>query len=263
MRTLGAGHALFAATLIAVGLGGLATGALGAIWQPAPKSWPFRDVLAYACAAGSLACGAGLIWRRTGAAAAGVLTAWLLVWLVVIKGRFVVAAPLAAVSWESAGETAVLVAAAWVLFVRLAEAAATPRLPGPIAGETGLRLARTLYGAALVAFGVAHLAYVAQTAALVPRWLPAPAAWVYATGLSYIAAGAAIVGNVAARLAAFLAALQIGLFTLLVWAPLVASGRAGADDWSEAVVSWSLTAAAWVMFDSYRGAPLRLARAQA
>ena len=253
MRRLGVGRVLFALTLIAIGLAGLATGAAGAIWQPVPRSWPLREALAYGCAVVSLGCGAGLLWRRTGPVAAGLLTAWLLVWLVAIKGRFIVAAPLAAASWESAGETAVLLAAAGVLFVRSAAGSARRRLPALFTGDAGLPLARTLYGAALIAFGLAHLAYVAQTAGLVPRWLPDRSMWVYVTGFDYIAAGAAIIANAAARLAALLAALQIGLFTLLVWAPVVASGRASADDWSEAVVSWSLTAAAWVVFESYRG----------
>jgi uncharacterized membrane protein len=247
--------AIFAATMVGLGLSGLVGGDLAPIWQPVPKSWPGREALVWLSGLVALGCGLGLLWRRTPAAAGGVLTAVLLVWVLVFKAPAIAAAPAMAAAWESCGETAVLAAAAWVLF---AASAADWRRLRFVAGDSGLRLARRLYGLAMIAFGIAHLAYVKETAALAPVWLPAHVAWVYLTGGAYIAAGLAMLAGVWARLAASLSAAQMGLFTLLVWAPAVATPGAGADQWSEAIISWTLTAAGWVVAASYRGGWLAL-----
>jgi uncharacterized membrane protein len=251
MRILGWGHALFAATLIGLGVYGLVTGHFGAIWGGVPKTLPGREILVYLCALISLACGAGLFWKRGATAAAGVLLVWLLAWMVLATGRSIWSAPLSVGSWENAAETAVLLAAAWTIF---AGVAAGDRRMGFAAGGRGLAIGRAIFGVALVVFGLAHFAYLELTAPLVPAWLPWHVFWAYFTGAAYIAAGLAVLARVLPRLAATLATAQIGLFTLLVWAPKLAAGSKDPSDWSEAVISWALTTGAWVVAESYRDA---------
>jgi uncharacterized membrane protein len=254
VRLVSAGHALFAVTLIGVGITGLATGRFASIWQSVPQGVPARRALAYLCACVSLACGAGLLFKRAAAAASRVLWVYLLLWLLLVKGSYIVASPTVEVNYQSAGETAVLAAGAWVLYAWLTSGW-DARRPDFAGGNLGIRLARVLYALALIAFGLSHFAYLDLTAPLVPAWLPAHVFWAYFTGTAYLAAAAAILTGVLARLAAALSTLQMGLFTLLVWAPLAAAGPLSAGQWSEFGVSWALTAAACAVADSWRGTP--------
>jgi uncharacterized membrane protein len=253
MRSAGVGRAVFAATLAALGVLGLRTGHFAPIWDAVPKSLPARQALAYLCAVLSLACGVGLFWRRAAAAAAGVLLVYLGCWLLVFKVRFIVLAPLREGSYQTCGETAVMLAGAWVLFAGCAPHGDGRRLL--FSGDHGVRLARVLYGLALIAFGLSHFVYLDLTAPLVPAWLSAPAFWAYFSGAAFIAAGLAVMFQVWARLAATLSAVEMGLLTLLVWIPTVAAGSNDPSQWSETVLSWALTAAGWVVADSYRGMP--------
>ncbi len=253
MRVASMGHAVFAVTMIVLGIMGLVKGNFAPIWLRSTQR------TARARGAGlSLRlhlrwhAALGLLWRRAAAAASRVLFVCLLLWMLVFRVRFIVLAPTVEGSYQNNGESAVIVAAAWVLYAWFAADWDRKHL-GFAVGEKGVRIARVLYGLSMIAFGLSHFAYVELTTPLVPDWLPGHLFWAYFTGCTYLAAGAAMLIGVWAKWAAALSALQMGGFTVLVWIPILAAGHVSAQHWVEFVVSWALTASAWVVTDSYRG----------
>ena len=236
-----ASRLFFAMTMIAIGVIGLLSGSFAPIWQPVPETVPARQALAYMSNILAVGSGAGLLMKRTAALAAFVLLACLLVWTALFKVPFIIRAPLEEVSYQSNGENAVLIAAAWVLYAQYAKA---PKFP---AGNLGVRIAYILYGLALVALGFSHFVYLNMTAPIVPGWLPDAVFWAYLTGSIYLASGLAVATGLGARQGALAAAMQITLITLLVWGPMLVAGNMSAMHWQETVVSRALTAGAWVM----------------
>lgn len=237
MRNLGLGRVVFAVTLVAVGVAGLLAGDFVGVWDGVPKDTPARAGLAVLCAVVSLAAGAGLLWQRTALATARALLLYLVLWALLFKGRFVLTQPLTEGTWQSLGENAVLVAGVWVLCA------------------WDVRIARVTYALAMVAFGFSHFVYVDLTTPLVPGWLPWHLGWAYFTGAAYLAAALGVLSGVWARLAAVLSTLQMGGFTLLIWVPMALSGPMTPFRRGEFILSWALTAAGWVVADSYRGTP--------
>lgn len=250
MRIARVSAVVFAAILLAIGIVGLIKGDFTPVWDPMPRN---SHALAYLCSFVSLATGIGLLLRRTATVAARVLFASLLLWLLVLRVPNIILSPTFGVFWPGF-ETAEMLAGAWVLYTWLAADWDRQRADFFV-GKKGLRIARVLYGAALVFFGFAHFYDLADTVSLVPSWMPWHVGWSYFTGGAFVAAGLAVLAGVWARVAAALAALQMGLFTLLVWVPIIAAGSRNKFQWSELFVSAALTASGWVVADSYRGVP--------
>lgn len=246
------GYPLFAAGVIALGVLCLLYGASSLVLQVIPQWIPWRGDWIYACGAVMLASGAGLLLGRTAALASRGLVIYLLLWLLLLKVPILVSAPAAIVSWETFAETATLLSGAWVIFASINAQRHSARLKF-VTGQSGVRMARVLFGIALILFGLAHFGYLKYTAALVPAWLPWHIGWVALSGAGYMAAGLGILFRIYPRLAAALTAGMMSVFQLLIWVPRTYSLPTHQSHWSELLLGWTLAFSAWVVADSYRG----------
>ncbi|MGH8300994.1 MAG: DoxX family membrane protein, partial [Steroidobacteraceae bacterium] len=247
MTTTRPGVAALAAGMIYLGVLGLANSDFAMVWQPVPSWVPWREALAYAFAATSLAAGLGLLWQRTAARASAVALGYMLLWWVLLRIPAFLASP--AINAGGLGENAVTLSGALALYASLHSS------DGPLGflhGQGGIRLAKILLGAGLIGCGEAHFYFLKQTAGFIPAWIPGHTAWAIATGSGFLAAAAAILLGVSARLAAASVTAMMATFTLLIWLVDVAHSPTDRFQWTGLAVSWTLMAAAWVVTESYR-----------
>ena len=150
MRIASTGRVVFSVTMIGLGIIGLVHRDLVPVWNPAPDFSAGRLLVSLASLI-SLAAGVGLLIRRTAAAAARLLLATLILWLLLFRLPNFLQMPVFAACWTVFPLT-VMVAAAWVLYVWFATYWDRNHLSFAI-GSNGLRIARVLYGLCLIFFG--------------------------------------------------------------------------------------------------------------
>ena len=251
MRIIGIGQVVFAVALIGLGLIGLRTDDFAMSWQPVPPGIPYHAALAYASGALLLFTGIGLFFERTAQLSALIETINLFAWIVLLRLDGVFAHPLSEARWLGVGENLVLATGAWTLFALFARRDGRSILRFAT-GDGAMAIARVLFAVALPLIGLSHFVYVAETAALVPAWLPAHTGFAYFTGAADFAAGLAVLFLVLPRLAATLQAIMLSLFTVLIWVPAVVSAPSDRLSWTALMASTAISGGAWILADSFR-----------
>lgn len=239
-----AGWRVWALGIMAIGLVGLLTGDFVS-GQPAPKWLPHRTELAYLAAGLLLVAGAAAQWRRATLWAAGLITAYYGLFVVLLMdGRIVLRHFAEFQAYNGTSEQVALTAAGLIVVASRARI-------DPALAERLIAWSRRVFGVCAILFGVAHFVYMNMTAPIVPKWLPpSQEAWGYATGVFHILGGVALITGVQARLAAILLTVMYAAFTPLVHLPLLFGDPHNHFFWSENAVNIALAGAAWVMADS-------------
>lgn len=233
------------------GLGVMFIGLLCLAWgtfnqgQPVPKDLPHRAALAYAAAAYMLVAAMAVEWRRTTAWGAAALTAYYAFIVVALMyGRVLVAHYAEFLTYEGLAFQVAITVGGLIVY------AASAKIDSVLAGRL-TRLGQWSFGVCALVFGAAHFVYLNFTAPLVPKWLPfTQTFWAYATGVGFIAAGAAILTGVQARLGAILMTAMLASFTPLIHVPMLLADPSSHWIWSENAANLVVTGAAWVVADS-------------
>ncbi len=226
---------LFVIGLLGLGVIALIVGDFALVWQPVPARVPARHVIAYATGALMLLLGVGLLIPLTRVWAARVLLVYLFVWAL-LKVPGVIAAPTMEATWLGLGELTLLLSGGWTLLGKLEGGR-----------ERAVRIARILFAVSVIPIGLSHIVYPTETAGFVPHWLPYRTGWAYLTGAGQIASGLGVLFNVLPRMAAWAEAIQITLYTLLVWAPAIVAAPKARLPWTAFFISWIIGAAAWAV----------------
>jgi uncharacterized membrane protein YphA (DoxX/SURF4 family) len=259
MRILGIGHLLFGVALAGLAILSLIYGNFVPILAPFPASLPWPKIWAYGPGAILLAASLGLFFARTARASAIIIGACELAWTLACVPP-VLLAPLNVGSWYGICEALAALAGTWILYVMLRRKDHAPAAT-VMTGERALRVARLLFGGACIEYGIAHFAYAAYTAKMVPVWFPDRMALVYLTGACNAAAGCALLLGILPRLAATLEAIMLTLFGILVWLPSFFThptpewATPKHVQWSETFLNFVLAGAAWIVARSLRSSP--------
>lgn len=251
MRIVGIGQVIFALALAGLGILSLGSGDFALNWQPVPKTIPGREILATMSGAILFFGALGLLLKPTARIAALVLTINFTLWLLLLRIPEVAAGWSHAGAWLGFGETLLVVTGAWAILLQ--DENDERGLKGFLAGPTGLRLARLLFGIAVPLIGLSHFVYLKETVDLVPAYLPNREFFAWLTGAGHIAAGFAVLFGVLPRLAAVLEGIMMGLFALMVWAPKVIAHPGSRFLWTAFLISVVMGAAAQAIAETYKG----------
>jgi hypothetical protein len=246
------GNIIFALAIAGLGVISLATGHFASVWEPVPKGLPARHALAYANGALMALSGVGLLLRRARARAALVLTAFFVLWFVLLHIPPTVAAPGSADSWSGFGECGTLIVGAMLIFAGATAPADSSRMRF-LSGDRGVRLARVIFALAALLMSLDNLVYLQANADFPPAWIPHWIGWGYLVGLGFIATALAVLCRVLPRLATYMVAWMMSLLTLGCWVSFVLQDPGNRVNWTGLMVSSALAGAGWLLAETYRG----------
>ena len=243
LTTIKPGRGALALAMCGLGVIGAYYGDFALQWQPVPRTLPGYSLAAYVSAALLFVGGVGLLVQSRTRAAALLLSAYLGLFWLLPQALRVAAAAGSLGAWLGFCEVLGVLCAVSLLW-------AAGRAPN------AARILRAGFGLCCLVYGVSHFVYADFTAAMIPPWLPQRLGLAYLTGTGHALAGLALMVNQVPRLAAFLEAVMMSLFVLLLHLPSL--WATPAPTWAPTLRSeitplfWAtaLAASAWLVYES-------------
>ena len=113
-----------------------------------------------------------------------------------------------------------------------------------------IAIGRIVFAVCLLSFGISHFTSRAETAGMVPAWLPpGQIFWAWVTGACYLLASLALLIQRHAALAARLVVVMMLGFNFLVWLPMLID-KPIHFMWAGNAITFAMAAGAWVIADS-------------
>lgn len=241
LRRIGGGHLFYALSLAIIGAIGLAARDFVLFQEPVPKGIPWRETLACISAALLLVPGIGLLLPALVKRSALALSGFVALWIVALWLPQALMHPLVEGNWLGVGEDLTLVTGGWLIY----------RAASGRSEDAGIRIARIVFGLALVPIGLSHFFYLKGAAGLIPAWMPWRVPLTMLAGAGHIAAGIAIALRLVPQLAATMEASMESLITVIVWVSAIAAKPGEQQNWVNLLISTAETAAAWVVVASF------------
>jgi len=213
-------------------------------WQNVQHIWslPFGTVIGGCLMTAQIAGGMGVVYPRTARLASTVLCGVYLCFLLACVPDIVAAANI----YERYGGSFFLF---FSLLCGVIALYAATEADGARALMFG-RLARVGLGLCAISFTLGQALLLRETAHLVPKWIPPNQMfWARLTTIAFALTAIAILINRGARLAMRMMALMLAVFGVLVWVPHLVAHPQAHFNWSECVLTFLVTGAAWMVAD--------------
>jgi hypothetical protein len=243
MKTASYGRIFFGASAVLFGVIALVWHD-AATWQNLQHIWslPFGTIIGGCLMAAQIAGGIGIQYPRTGRWASVVLCVVYLCFSLAWAPDIVAASNI----YERYGGSFFLFFSLLCGALALYAATEANRARAAVFG----RLARLGLGICAISFTLGQILLPRETAHLVPSWIPPNQMfWAILTTVAFGLAAIAILINRQARLAMRLMTLMLALFGVMVWVPRVIAHPKAHFNWSECVLTFLITGAAWVVAD--------------